>query len=82
MSATNVRLLQAACEIAGGRELLAERLGIRESLLAAYLADRRALPDLLLLQAVDIIIEDRQARLVPSQAAALRQPLAKGGTDQ
>ena len=60
MSATSVRLLQAAAEIAGGNEALARRLGLTEFLLAAYMADRRPLPDPLLLRAVDVILEDRQ----------------------
>ena len=60
MSATSVRLLQAAAEIAGGNEALAKRLGLTELLLSAYMADRRPLPDALLLRAVDLILEDRQ----------------------
>ena len=60
MSATSIRLLQAASDIAGGNEALAKRLGVSEALLSAYMADRRALPDPLLLRAVDIILADRQ----------------------
>lgn len=65
MSTTTVKLLQAATEVAGSTEALAERLRISEALLAAYLADRRRLPDALLLRAVDIILADRQSHLVP-----------------
>jgi hypothetical protein len=60
MSATSVRLLQAAADIAGGNEALAKRLGLTDALLAAYMADRRVLPDALLLRAVDLILADRQ----------------------
>ena len=63
MSATTVKVLQAAAEIAGSTAALARRLGVGEELLAAYLADRRRLPDLLLLRAVDIILADRQSQL-------------------
>lgn len=65
MSATTVRLLQAASEILGGDKALAERLGIGETLLSKLLADSPELPDPLLLRAVDIIIADRQSRLLP-----------------
>lgn len=59
MSATTVRLLQAAAEVAGGEKALARRLGIAETLLWRFMADKRQLPDALLLRAVDIILEDR-----------------------
>jgi hypothetical protein len=73
MSMTTVKLLQAAAEIVGGEEALAERLGITQARMALLLADRIALPDRLLLLAVDIILEDRQARGVvpPSNLYAL-----------
>lgn len=61
MSATGVKLLQAAVEIVGGSEALAAYLAIDETLLAAYMADRRELPDRLLLKAVDIILADRRS---------------------
>jgi len=62
VSATTVKLLQAAAEIVGGEEALAESLGIGEALLSRFLADVRQLPDPLLLQAVDIILADRLSR--------------------
>ena len=62
MSATSVKLLQAAAEIVGGQEALAERLGVTYSRMLALLADRVSLPDSLLLRAVDIILEDRLTR--------------------
>jgi transcriptional regulator with XRE-family HTH domain len=58
MSATSVRLLQVAAEIVGGTGALAARLGISESLLSRFMADRRELPDVLLLRAVDIVLGD------------------------
>ena len=57
-----MKLLQAAAEIVGGEDALAERLGITQARMAMLLADRVSLPDRLLLLAVDIILEDRQAR--------------------
>ena len=71
-----MKVLQAAAEIAGSTPALAGRLGVSEELLLAYLADRRQLPDLLLLRAVDIILADRQSQLsalnpVTSQSAKL-----------
>jgi hypothetical protein len=66
MSATSAKLLQTAAEIVGGEDVLAQRLGISEKALAMFLADRRALPDSLLLRAVDIILDDRQPRLPPA----------------
>ena len=63
MSATTVRLLKAASEIAGGNRALADRLGISEALLSKFMADSRQLPDPLLLRAVDIILADRQTQL-------------------
>ena len=72
MSATTVRLLHAASEIAGGRTALAERLGIGETLLLKFLNDDIELPDPLLLRAVDIILEDRQSRFSPAGPTALQ----------
>jgi hypothetical protein len=53
------------------------RLGITPTMLAIYLADKREVPDSLVLQTVDIIIEDRQSRMSlgwrtgPAQAGVL-----------
>jgi hypothetical protein len=71
VSATTVKMLEAAVEIAGGTRELADRLGISESLLAAFLADSRPLPDALLLRTVDLILEDRQSRIPGLQTAEL-----------
>ena len=72
MSATTVRLLHAASEIAGGRTALAERLGIGETLLLKFLNDDIELPDPLLLRAVDIILEDRESRFSSASPPALQ----------
>ena len=72
-------MLQAAAETVGGDEALAERLGIRQKVLALYLENRRELPDALLLRAVDIILEERHSRLaLPGKAALQVQPLPTG----
>lgn len=60
MSATSVKLLQAAAEVVGSTRALAWRLGISEALLSRFMADRRELPDVLLLRAVDIVLADEQ----------------------
>ena len=65
MSATKLQILQAAREIAGGTQALAERLGISEALLRKCLSNGYELPDHLLLRTVDIILADREARLGP-----------------
>jgi hypothetical protein len=76
MSATSVRLLQVAAEIVGGEAALAGVLGIGDTLLAKFMADRLELPDTLLLRAVDIILADRQARLFGAA-----QPVAHAASD-
>ena len=74
MSASTVKLLQAAAEIAGGSRALADHLGITETLLFKFLADSPELPDTLLLPAVDIILEDRESHLSQvSQLAVQRR---------
>jgi hypothetical protein len=67
MSATSMKLLQAAADIVGGEKALADRLGIADRLLSAYMADLRELPDWLLLKVVDIILADRHSRLPPGR---------------
>jgi len=79
VSATSVKMLQTASEIVGGNEALAERLGISLRALAMFMANRRHLPDSLLLRVVDIILDDRQSRIaLAGQAAAeaRRRPIA------
>jgi hypothetical protein len=71
MSATSVRLLKAAADIAGGDQALAARLGIGETLLSKFMADSLELPDPLLLRVVDIIIADRASRFPRPWPASL-----------
>ena len=70
MSATITRVLKAAAEIVGGNRELARSLGISEGLLARFMADKHAVPDSLLLHAVDIILLDRQSQAAPAGQAA------------
>ena len=76
MTTTSVKILQAAVEITGSNEALAERLGIGLYALTMYLEDRRHLPDPLLLRVVDLILEDRQSRI------ALPGPAARPGLNR
>ena len=62
MSSTQPKLLQAASDVAGGTGPLAERLGISELMLRKYMTGAFPLPDLLLLRALDLILEHREAR--------------------
>ncbi|HYG56413.1 MAG TPA: hypothetical protein VD965_14045 [Burkholderiales bacterium] len=75
MSATTVKLLNAAAEIVGGRDALARRLGIRETMLAAFMADRFELPDALVLKAVDIILGDGPAKTPAHDLPATQKPV-------
>ena len=59
-----MKLLQAAADIVGGNDALAARLGIGAKTLARFLDDTRPLPDALLLRAVDLILADRQSKLL------------------
>lgn len=72
MTTTSVKILQAASEIMGSNEALAERLGIGLYALTMYFEGRRHLPDSLLLRVVDVILEDRHSRL------AVAQPVVPG----
>ena len=74
MSATTVHVLQAAAEIVGGKRALAHHLDISEALLSRFMTDRRELPDPLLLQAVDIILADRESRLPVSGKPGTQLP--------
>jgi DNA-binding transcriptional regulator YdaS (Cro superfamily) len=66
MSSATVRLLEAAADMAGGEQRLAERLGIIPLLLRAYMEGRRALPDKLLLNVVDIVLKTMEPSPVRS----------------
>jgi hypothetical protein len=67
---TKQQLLQAACEVAGGTRPLAERLGVSEGLLRKCMFNGMELPDSLLLRTVDIILADREARLMQALSPA------------
>ena len=72
MSATTVRLLEAASEAVGGQRMLADRLGVAETLLLKFMTDRLPLPDPLLLRAVDIILADRESRFLVAPTGVAR----------
>lgn len=79
MSTSSVRLLEVAAKILGGEAKLARYLNIGERLLRAFMEDRRPLPDLLLLRAVDVVLENMQrpaakAPEVPALAPHVSQP--------
>jgi hypothetical protein len=77
MSVTTVKLLAAAADMVGGVDRLAARLGISETVLLAYMADVRVLPDALLLRAVDIILEHRSGSSAVSGAQLAAEPPQK-----
>jgi hypothetical protein len=54
---------------------------VGEKLLAKFMADGSELPDLLLLRAVDIILEDRQSRPAAPVRPAAGRPEADTGHD-
>ena len=79
MSHATVKLLKAAAEILGSEEALARHLSIGMSLLRVYLEERRPLPDVLLLRAVDIVLENvKPASPVPLQPSPTRLPTSSG----
>jgi hypothetical protein len=77
MSSSTARLLEVAAEILGGEANLARYLNIGETLLSAFMQDRRPLPDLLLLRAVDVVLDRMQQR--PTDPAPSVPALAESG---
>jgi hypothetical protein len=75
MNTTTIKLLEAAAEVAGGPQALAERLDISETLLGKFLDGSRELPDPLLLRAVDLILADRDLQFGLSAQPASSPPL-------
>jgi len=71
MSENTVKLLQAAAEMLGGEQALADRLAIDSEMLAKYMADTRPLPDLLLLKLVDMVLAEREALVSAAQRRAM-----------
>ena len=79
MSHATVKLLKAAAEILGSEEALARHLGIGMPLLRVYLMERRPLPDVLLLRAVDVVLEQvKPAGPVPLQPNPAQLPTSSG----
>jgi hypothetical protein len=77
---TSVQLLQAACELLGGEERLAERLEVSRSLLRWFMAGKHELPSKLLLTTVDIL-EERESGFPPAAQATLSASGSPDGTD-
>lgn len=73
MSSTPPRLLRAACEVVGGTAVLSERLGVSETMLDRFMAGTFPVPDRMLLVAVDIMLQQREAR-VPAPPGATPAP--------
>ena len=83
-----VRLLARACDIAGGRAALAERLDVEPHALEFWLAGRATPPERVFIAVVDLVLADDIARarqdrrqdvaqralLGREAAASLRQP--------
>lgn len=78
MSSTPPRLLRAACQTAGGAAALSKRLGISETMLERFMAGTFPVPDRVLLGAVDVMLQERDARLPAPPPAA---PPAPGRDD-
>ena len=74
MSKTAAKLLEAAAEIVGGENALAQCLGIGPSLLAKLMTGTMPLPDTLLLRAVDIVLSERQVALRPAPVPLVSKP--------
>lgn len=56
------RLLRRACDIAGGRERLATRLGVEVHALEFWMSGRATPPERVFLGVVDMVLEDDLAR--------------------
>ena len=58
---TKLRLLRTAIEVVGGREKLAERLEVPISMIDTIVLEPKLIPDTILLRAIDIVLDDREA---------------------
>lgn len=56
------RLLERACEIAGGSERLSRQLGVEQHTLEFWLSGRATPPERVFLSVVDLILDDDIAR--------------------
>ena len=78
MSSTPPRLLRAACQAAGGAAALSERLGISQTMLERFMAGTFPVPDRVLLAAVDLMLQEREARLPSPPPGAPAAPDCEG----
>jgi len=78
MRNTKARLLQAACDAAGGPQAFAARLEVSEAMLRKYLSGAFQMPDPLLLRAMDLLIEERERFF---EAKPKERPGPDGGAD-
>lgn len=62
MNTRAVKLLQAASEMTGGDEALAERLGVEAALLRRLMSGKYELPETVLLKTVDIILANHESQ--------------------
>jgi len=63
VSGTKMRVLQAACEAAGGTRELAAYLSISEAMLRRYLSGGFPLPDPLFLASVDFVLARKEPQV-------------------
>ena len=85
MSTATAKLLLAALEKAGSTKVLADRLGITETVLAGFMADGCPLPDPLLLRVVDVVLAEQTFRypLVKQPPPLLEEPATpENGSDE
>jgi hypothetical protein len=59
--ATATRLLRAASDMLGSNKLLAERLGISQSMLIKYMAGMSDVPPAVVLRCSDMLLEERKS---------------------
>lgn len=74
MNEKSAKLLQAASEMAGGDQALAQRLGIDQALLSRLMAGEQALPEQVLLRTVDIIMEHHEVQQTARPPAVQSSP--------
>ena len=74
MNEKSAKLLQAASEMVGGDQALAQRLGIDQSLLSRLMAGEQAMPEQVLLRTVDIIMEHHEVQQAARPRAVQASP--------
>lgn len=60
---TAARLLRAASDMLGSNKLLAERLGISQSMLIKYMAGMTEVPPAVVLRCSDMLLEERNSEM-------------------